>query len=326
MSEMVKTVLKNVIAGVFIGISNVIPGVSGGTIACVFGVYEQMLSLPSFDFKRIREEWHAVFSLYMGMAVGVLIFSKLVRFVYNHYPIHTAYFFAGIIFGSLFFLYDEASEKRGANFEYADKASSDEGAENASSKQKSSDACIDKHNAKHSRNKHLGKAVKVFLFVLGLALMTSLYIFKRLGIILPFSQNGVRHGLSFYFVLFIYSSIASTGMIIPGVSGSFLLVLLGAYHIVIEAVANFNIKLLLIIGIGVIFGALNCARGVRFLIERFRSFSYAFILGLTMGSVLHIFPVVCQPFTQRFVCAIVFLAGYVVVTIFTGRNVQKDIQ
>lgn len=324
MSEMVKTVLKNVIAGVFIGISNVIPGVSGGTIACVFGVYEQMLSLPSFDFKRIREEWHAVFSLYMGMAVGVLIFSKLVRFVYNHYPIHTAYFFAGIIFGSLFFLYDEASEKRGANVESADKASSDEVAENASSKQKSSDACIDKHNAKHSSNKHLGKVVKVVLFVLGLALMTSLYIFKRLGVILPFSQNS--YSLSFYFVLFIYSSIASTGMIIPGVSGSFLLVLLGAYHIVIEAVATFNIKLLLIIGIGVIFGALNCARGVRFLIERFPSFSYAFILGLTMGSVLHIFPVVCQPFTQRFVSAMMFLAGYVVVTIFTGRNVQKDIQ
>ena len=281
----IKTLIKNLIAGIFIGISNVIPGVSGGTIACVFGSYENMLSLPSFNIKRIKAEWQAITFLYVGMALGVLAFSKLVNFVYENYPICTAYFFVGIIFGSLFFLYDEAKDKQ-------------DGAK--------------------------AKLLKVLLFACGFSLMVSLYVFKRLGFILPFNWDASSNNPTFYLVLFAYSAIASAGMIIPGISGSFLLLLLGAYKVVIEAVASFNLKLLVVIGIGVLFGALSTARLVKFLIEHFRSFSYAFILGLTMGSIMHCFPIVCQPFNQRFISAMMLLVGYVIVTIFTGRNIQGD--
>lgn len=312
MSVVIKTILKNMIVGVFVGISNVIPGVSGGTIACVFDSYEDMLSLPSLNIQRLKKEWRAIFSLYTGMAIGVLVFSKLIRFVYEVYPVQTSYFFVGVIFASLFFLYDVASDKRRSNIELGEESSDEE----ASSKQKTSYT--------HS-NKHLRKAVKVLLFLAGFSLMFLLYICKRMNIILPFAQSSANASTSFYFMIFVYCAIASAGMIIPGISGSFLLVLLGAYKVVIGAVASFDIKLLLLIGIGVMFGALTCARGVKFLIERFRSFSYAFILGLTMGAIMHIFPIVCQPFNQRLISAMMLLAGYVVTTIFVGReNIQKN--
>lgn len=306
----IKTIIKNLIVGTFIGISNVIPGVSGGTIACVFDSYENMLSLPSLNIKRIKKEYQAIFSLYFGIALGVLAFSKLVNFVYKHYPVYTAYFFVGIIFGSLFFLYTQVSEKQREKNERIEDNNNDSSMKSSSNKK--------------TYNKHLKKAIKVFFFVCGFSIMLSLYIFKRLDIILPFYWDASSGYLSFYFVLFIYCAIASAGMIIPGISGSFLLLLLGAYAIVIEAVASFNLKLLLIIGSGVLFGLLISARLVKFLIERFRSFSYAFILGLTVGSIMNIFPIVCQPFNQRFISAMMLLAGYVIVTIFTGRNIQKN--
>ena len=291
----IKIIIKSLIAGIFIGISNVIPGVSGGTIACVFGSYENMLSLPSFNIKRIKKEWKAIISLYIGMAFSVLMFSKVIKFVYENYPVYTSYFFVGIIFASLFFLYDQACEKI-------------------------------KNVDENPSNRHFKKLMKVFLFVCGFSLMTSLYILKRRGIVLPFQWDASSNSFAFYFILFIYCAIASAGMIIPGISGSFLLLLLGAYKIVIEAVASFDLKLLLIIGAGILFGFFATARLVKFLIERFHSFSYAFILALTMGSIIHIFPVVCQPFNQRFISAIMLLVGYVIVTIFTGRNNIHNIQ
>lgn len=273
------SIIKNLIVGIFVGISNVIPGVSGGTIACIFGLYENMLSIPSFDIKRLKNGWKEILMLYVGMAGGILAFSRLVGFVYKKYPIYTAYFFVGIIFASLLFLYDEAKGRVGST--------------------------------KQSKFSPL----KVFICATGFLLMFVMYILKRRGIVLEFYASN-SSSLTFYTVLLLYCALASAGMIIPGISGAFILLLLGAYRLVIEAVATFNVKLLLPIGAGVILGTISTARVVRFLIERFRESSYAFILGLTAGAIMHIFPIVCQPFMQRFISALCLLLGYALVTIF----------
>lgn len=274
------SVIKNLIVGIFIGISNVIPGVSGGTIACVFGLYENMLSLPSFDVKRLKDGWKDILMLYIGMIGGILVFSKLIDFVYQNYPIYTAYFFVGVIFASLLFLYDEAKGK----------------------------------DVVGKRNRF--SALKIFLCAIGFSIMLVMYILKRRGVILAFDEGGFSSPIAFYVLLALYCALASAGMIIPGISGSFLLLLFGAYRLVIEAVATFNVRLLLPIAVGVVLGALCTARLVRFLIERFRESTYAFILGLTLGAIMHVFPIVCQPFMQRFISALCLLVGYVLVTIF----------
>ena len=109
-------------------------------------------------------------------------------------------------------------------------------------------------------------------------------------------------------------------MIIPGISGSFLLLLLGTYQIVMNAIASFDIKLLFCIALGVLLGAISTSRLIKFLIERFRAITYSFILGLTFGSILHIFPFVCQPFQQRLISALSLLSGYVLVSIFIRKS------
>ena len=270
-------VVKHLVFGLLIGLSNVVPGVSGGTIACVLGVYEELLVLPSLDIKRIKERWQAILPLFIGMGLGILLFARLITHLYNTYPIYTSYFFVGVIFASVSFLFDVSFEKRDKNTKE--------------------------------------KIIKLSLFLLALFIMTLFYILKRRGIV--FSFNGNERNLLFYILLIFYCAIASAGMIIPGISGSFLLLLLGAYQIVISAIANFDITLLFCIATGVLLGAISMASLIKFLITKFKKQTYSFILGLVLGSILHIFPFVCQPFQQRFISALILLSGYVLVSVLT---------
>lgn len=276
--------IKNLIVGVFIGISNVIPGVSGGTIACILNVYEELLALPSLNIKLLKKESKSIFSLYSGMLIGILLFSKLVTYVYSNYPIYTSYFFVGVIFASFVFLYEKSSEKK-------------QGKSNLSN-----------------------KLVKIFIFLLAFFIMFLISILKKRGITLSFYESANSYNLNFYILLSFYCAIATCGMIIPGISGSFLLLILGVYKIVIEAISSFNLKLILFIGVGVLLGAISTARLIKFLITQFRTFTYSFIFGLTAGSIIHIFPFACQPFMQRFISALFLLLGYTIVTIFIRTN------
>jgi len=279
----VLNVVKQLIFGLFIGLSNVVPGVSGGTIACVLGVYEDLLILPSLDVKKIKERWQNILPLFVGMGLGILLFAKLITLLYNMYPIYTSYFFVGVIFASVSFLFDVSAEKEDKNIKK--------------------------------------KIIKVLLFLIGLFIMTFFYILKRRGVVATlFSFNGTERNFVFCMVLIFYCAIASAGMIIPGISGSFLLLLLGAYKIVMNAIANFDIKLLFCIAIGVLLGAISTSRLIKFLILKFEKQTYSFILGLILGSILHIFPFVCQPFKQRFISVLILLFGYVLVSIFTRKS------
>lgn len=270
-------VVKHLVFGLLIGLSNVVPGVSGGTIACVLGVYEELLVLPSLDIKRIKERWQAVLPLFIGMGLGILLFARLITHLYNTYPIYTSYFFVGVIFASVSFLFDVSFEKGDTNTKE--------------------------------------KIIKSSLFLLALFIMTLFYVLKRRGIVFSFNVN--ERNLLFYILLIFYCAIASAGMIIPGISGSFLLLLLGAYQIVMSAIASFDITLLFCIATGVLLGAISMASLIKFLITKFRKQTYSFILGLVLGSILHIFPFVCQPFQQRFISALILLSGYVLVSVLT---------
>jgi len=276
------TIVKSLIFGLLIGLSNIVPGVSGGTIACVLGVYEDLLVLPSLDIKKLKERWQSVLPLFIGMGLGILLFAKLITLLYSTYPIYTSYFFVGVIFASVLFLFDVSSEKE------------------------------------HKDIKK--KTLKVILFLIALFIMTLFYVLKRSGF--AFSFDGTERNLVFHLVLILYCAIASAGMIIPGISGAFLLLLLGAYQVVMSAIATFDIKLLLCIAVGVLLGAISTSRLIKFLIFKFKKETYSFILGLVLGSILHIFPFVCQPFQQRFISALILLSGYVLVSIFTRKSMR----
>jgi putative membrane protein len=87
--------------GIILGVANVIPGVSGGTMAVVFGIYNRLIDLISLNVKKIFSQWKFILPLGAGLVTGVLLFSKIITFLFNKFPIQTNWFFIGIILGSI---------------------------------------------------------------------------------------------------------------------------------------------------------------------------------------------------------------------------------
>jgi putative membrane protein len=92
---------KLILAGIVIGVANVIPGVSGGTMAVVFGIYDELIGVISVNIKQIFAKWKFWLPLAVGMGIGIIGFSKLVTFLFENFPVQTQYFFAGIVLGSI---------------------------------------------------------------------------------------------------------------------------------------------------------------------------------------------------------------------------------
>ena len=91
--------------GIIFGIANVIPGVSGGTIAVVFNVYDRLINVITLNLKKIVKEWNFLVPLALGAVVGVILFSKLISLLFTKFPVQTNWFFIGIILGSIPMIY-----------------------------------------------------------------------------------------------------------------------------------------------------------------------------------------------------------------------------
>ena len=226
--------IKKIIAGIAIGIANVIPGVSGGTIAVVFGAYSDLIGAASLDIKIIKANFKIYLCLFGGMGLGILLFARLFKLVYEKFPVQTNFFFVGLIVGSIFIIFD------------------------------------------------------LLWFFIGLSIMLALYFFKGAAASSTAAVETLSLG-SFIF-LFLAGFAGAAAMIIPGISGSFLLLIMGAYYTVIKAITDFNIPVLIPVGLGVLAGIILSARLIGFFMEKFPKITYAFILGLVAGSIRHMLP------------------------------------
>ena len=93
--------IKLLLIGCAVGMGNVIPGVSGSTIAVVFGIYDRFINAITLNFKKLWANRKFVIPMLLGMILGVLFFSKLVTYLYTHFPTQTNYAFTGLIIGSV---------------------------------------------------------------------------------------------------------------------------------------------------------------------------------------------------------------------------------
>ena len=276
--------------GVFIGIANVVPGVSGGTIAVICNVYDKLIILSSLNITRIKQTWKDILSLALGIGAGILLFAKVITLLYAKFPAQTSAFFIGIVVGSIPFLF----RKTRAGIPAAAVA------ENGSLKS--------------------GWLYGTLCCgVAGFALMLGMFFLQRRGVQAAAIVTVFSPMLALK--LAVMGFFAAVAMLIPGISGSFVLLILGAYQTVLQAVADLNIPLLIPIALGVGAGLVAGARIIAFLLERFPAPMYAFILGLVAGSILYLYSSTsCQPFTMRVISGTVFLIGYATVSFFSKRG------
>ncbi|PIE97793.1 MAG: DUF368 domain-containing protein [Treponema sp.] len=277
------SIALNIISGLFVGIANVIPGVSGGTIAVICGVYPRLLTVSSLNFSEIKKDWKNILALVFGIFFGFLAFAKVVNFFYTHYPVYTSCFFVGIILGSIPFLFRLIKTKQN----------------------------IDSPLPK-----------KILAFILGLGIMLLIFFGKiKYGNI----QNEIitEMSLKIFAWLFMLGVISAVAMLIPGISGSFLLLILGGYASVVNAVANLQVLFIMPYFVGVVCALVIASKLLDKAIKKRPQILYSFIFGLVLGSALSVFPNKPQSFT---ISAVMILLGMAVVLIFTylGKTKKEE--
>lgn len=234
--------------GYAMGAANVIPGVSGGTIALLTGIFNELVealnALMSFSswkllFKgKLKEFWNAVhgtFLLWLAIGVAVSIFSlaKLMEYVFTHHPVQTWAFFFGLIVVSAFFL---LSDIKG------------------------------------------WKVADVFLLVAGIALGAMICIL---------SPSETTSDLWF---IALCGAIAICTMILPGISGSFILVLLGKYEYIMKAVSNLDWPVLLVFALGCAVGIVAFSKFLHWLMSRYGRQTLIVLIGFTIGALVKVWP------------------------------------
>ena len=267
-------ILRTLAIGIIIGMANVIPGVSGSTIAVVFGIYDKFINAITLNIKKIWLNKKFVLPIIAGMASGVLIFSKVITVLYERFPVQTNFFFTGLIIGSIPMLAALATKtKKGAKIERA--------------KIVSIIVCT-----------LIGVAVMILFSILESSFGTSQ---DMAG---PLPAFSVKLALK----IFIAGLLGAVAMIVPGISGSLLMLIMGVYPIVIKSIPalflpeSFFTALILLLpnGFGVLAGLLIGAKLIKNLLEKAPNHAYAVILGLLCGSALNICPLTKNLFQGDF--------------------------
>lgn len=250
-----------VLAGVLFGLANVIPGVSGGTMAVVFGVYERLIGILSDPIKGIKKEWKFILVFGVGAVIGILAFGKLMNWLLERYPAQSAMFFVGVILGSLPMLFKSSFMQGG---------------------------------------KVRVTAGTLIAFLVGFGIMIPMIAAGNTDEAKEAAKAGAALGsvdVGQALLMLVYGVVASSTMIIPGISGSFVMLLLGVYGKIIAAVAALTssnlmsaVILLLPFGIGVVLGLVFCSKLIKFLLKKYPNITYAAIFGFVVGSIGCVFP------------------------------------
>lgn len=236
--------ILNILKGVVIGVSNVIPGVSGGTMAVVLGIYDKIISAVNNFFKDWRKDIIFLIELAIGAVLGIVLFSKLITNLLQNYGEPTNFFFIGLILGSFPMLYKRATKDKVKSKNY------------------------------------------IWLFIT-LALMIAISFFGKTEVT---SISMVSITVKSFITLFFAGFIAAATMILPGVSGSLVLLILGLYTTLTNAVSTFNIPLLIPVGLGVIVGLLATTKLIESLLNKYPQPTYLAICGLILGSIFPVYP------------------------------------
>lgn len=233
--------------GCAMGMADVVPGVSGGTIAFISGIYEELLgSIKSIDLEAIkllftgkfRALWEKIngkflFSLIAGIGVAILTMARLMTYMLENHPIITWSFFFGLIIASALMV---------------------------------------------AREVNSWSALSVVTMIVGIVL--SYWI----TVVSPATTPN-----DWWFVM-LSGAIAICAMILPGISGAFILLLLGKYMFIMEAVTQLNIGVLVVFAIGAVAGIVSFSHVLSWLLAKWHDATVTMLMGFMIGSLNKVWP------------------------------------
>ena len=288
-------VILNIIYGCIIGVANIIPGVSGGTMAVMLNIYDKLISSFTGLRKHFKESMKFLIPVVIGAGVGIVVFSKLIKFLISFYPLPTCLFFIGLILGSLPMVFRKSLETK-------------------------------------------FRPISLIPLIITLGGMTAMaFIHTEQG---DASSAGMTLDVMNWFILFFASAVAAMGMIIPGVSGSMLMMIFGTYSTVLFAISSltsqfFNSCMILLpVALGVIFGIVVGAKLIDLCLKHFPQMSYFAIIGLMLGSPLIIYLNFQAESPDTFVLntmnliisGAAFVIGLAIALIFGSKKLKEKIE
>ena len=241
--------VKKLLQGVGIGVANIIPGVSGGTMMVSMGIYGDVISAVTGVFSHFKQSVKLLLPYIIGMMLGIAGLSFVIGYLFEYYPFWTVMLFIGLIFGGLPMLLPKVAGQK-----------------------------------------------------ISLVEATLFFLFFALIVAMEFLQQGTDQvltiGVNSAITLFFIGALAAATMVIPGVSGSMLLMSLGYYAPIINCINQFllavfalNFKtifrcmgILVPFGIGVVIGIFLISKLVEYLLEKHERKTYFAILGLVIAS------------------------------------------
>ncbi len=233
--------------GFSMGTADLVPGVSGGTIAFIYGIYEELLqtikvvsgvTLKLFFTGRFRQAfqsvpWGFLLPLFAGLFLAIFSLANLLSFLLTAYPAFVWAFFFGLVVSSI-----RIVVKRVKTWDLHD---------------------------------------------------ITLFLVAALGAYWLVGFSPVETGQSLW-QFFWSGAVAICAMILPGISGSFILVLLGKYHQVLAAVTDFNFTILLVFALGAAFGLSFFARFLSWLFKKHHDLAVVALAGVMLGSLRKVWP------------------------------------
>lgn len=263
---------RNLYRGFFMGISDLIPGVSGGTIAFILGIYDELLaSISGFFSRDWKKHIGFLLPLAIGMGLTLLLFSRVIEYLLKNYHAQTQFFFLGLVIGVLPFIAKQANVK--TNFKIG----------------------------------HF-----LLILVVGAALASLAFISPQDSTPVTVLTGSNAIGL------FFAGWAGSMAMLLPGISGSFILLLLGVYSTAIGALSNLNLPIIAVIGAGVVVGFIVSSKVISYLLSHFKHATFAVIIGLIIGSVFVMYPGLPEDGTYLVMSLLTFFIGLLVASLFNS--------
>lgn len=248
--------IRMILKGIVMGVANIIPGVSGGTMAVSMGIYDKIIHAATHLFSEFKKSMELLIPILIGAALGIVALARIIELMFDKIPFQTNLLFIGLILGGLPAI---AGKVKGKGI-------------------------------------HAGH---ILVFVIFFGCVTAL---AAIG-----EQEGAAADLSFNLVnmvkIFGVGIITSATMVVPGVSGSMILMLMGYYNPILSEVnrfidnlAAFNVSgmldgcaVLVPFGIGVVIGIFAIAKIIEILFDKFPTYTYWAIIGLIVSSPVAIF-------------------------------------
>jgi len=241
-----------------VGIANIVPGVSGATLAVIFKLYDRLIEAINSLFTDTKNSLKFLIPFGLGMGIGIIAFGSLIDILLTRFSLPAGALIAGLMAGSIPFIYKMATE-----------------------------------NCNH-------KPVYYTATVVAALAIVAMVLFAPTPEI--YAETDLT--IAMYILLFVAGFLGAAAMVIPGVSGSMVLILFGVFPIAMHTISLIReylatpldftllspiVSVVVPVGLGIVIGIFATSRLIEFLLKKYHSITYCAILGLVLGTIFVIF-------------------------------------